>query len=66
MWFDLYSGERFAIRTENDYAAHNTAVVKTYGDVLLEYEFHAESKCADADGKPSDKQTVGLLWRRHV
>jgi hypothetical protein len=34
--------------------------------VIREYEHHAESKCADADGKPSDKQTVGLLQRRHV
>ena len=40
--------------------------MKTYGDVLLEYEFHAESKCADKNGKPSGKQTVGLLQRRHI
>lgn len=42
------------------------ARVKTYGDVLGDYEFHAEAKCADADGNPSGKQTVGLLKRRHV
>jgi hypothetical protein len=40
--------------------------VKTYGDVLEEYEWHAESKCADAAGAPSDKQTIGLLAGRHV
>jgi hypothetical protein len=40
--------------------------VKTYGDVLCEYEFHPESKCADVDGNPCDKQTVGLLQRRHI
>jgi hypothetical protein len=40
--------------------------VKTYGDVLREYEIHPESKCADAAGKPCAKQTVGLLQRRHV
>jgi hypothetical protein len=40
--------------------------VKTYGDVLREYEYHPESKCADASGKVCDKQTVGLLQRRHV
>jgi hypothetical protein len=34
--------------------------------VLEEYEFHAESKCADATGNPCDRQTVGLLQRRHV
>jgi hypothetical protein len=33
---------------------------------VREYEFHPESKCADADGAICDKQTVGLLQRRHV
>jgi hypothetical protein len=40
--------------------------VKTYGEVLREYEIHPESKCADATGRPCTKQTVGLLQRRHV
>jgi hypothetical protein len=40
--------------------------VKTYGDVLREYEYHPESKCADSDGKPCAKQTAGLLQRRHI
>jgi hypothetical protein len=40
--------------------------VKSYGDVLEEYEFHEEAKCADASGAPCGKQTVGLLQRRHV
>jgi hypothetical protein len=40
--------------------------VKTYGDVLVEYEYHPESKCADADGNICGKQTIGLLQRRHV
>ena len=40
--------------------------MKTYGDVLQEYEFHPESKCADAHGKPCSKQTIGLLQRRHI
>ena len=43
-----------------------TARVKTYGEILREYEFHPESKCAGADGKPSNKQTIGLLQRRHI
>ena len=34
--------------------------------MLREYEYHAESKCADAQGRPAGKQTVGLLARRHV
>jgi hypothetical protein len=28
--------------------------------------FHEEAKCADASSAPCDKQTVGLLQRRHV
>jgi hypothetical protein len=35
--------------------------VKTYGEILHEYEFHPESKCADADGKPCKFDTRGLL-----
>jgi hypothetical protein len=42
------------------------ARVKTYGDVLLEYEYHPESKCADSDGNICSKQTIGLLQRRHI
>jgi hypothetical protein len=40
--------------------------VKTYGDILREYEFHPESKCADADGNTCEKQPVGPLQRRHI
>ena len=40
--------------------------MKTYGDVVTEYEFHPEAKCADASGDACQRQTVGLLQRRHV
>jgi hypothetical protein len=46
--------------------SRKTARVKTYGDILREYEFHPESKCADSDGNPCTKQSIGLLQRRHV
>src|SRR3989442_13178830 len=36
------------------------------GDVLREYEFHPESKCADSSGNVCDKETIGLLQRRHI
>jgi len=39
---------------------------KTYGDILQEYEFHPESKCADTIGNPCAQQTIGLLERRHI
>jgi hypothetical protein len=65
-WTEQYSGNTYGITTEGYHGNRHTARVKTYGEVLREYEFHAESKCADADRKPSGKQTIGLLQRRHV
>jgi hypothetical protein len=65
-WINQYSGERYNITTADHYVTRQTAHVKTYGDVLREYEFHPESKCADADGNVCDKQTIGLLQRRHI
>jgi hypothetical protein len=49
-----------------NYGSRNIARLKTYADVVTEYEFHPESKCADALGNPCDRQTIGLLQRRHV
>ena len=31
-----------------------------------EYEWHPETKCADAQGEPCTKRTVGLLRRRRI
>jgi hypothetical protein len=63
---DQYSRKRFRITTRGHYGSRDIARVKTYGDVVTEYEFHPESKCADALENPCDRQTVGLLQRRHV
>ncbi len=65
-WFDQYSGRIYRISTAEHYGKRDTARVKTYGGVLLEYEFHPESKCADRSGRPCTKQSIGLLQRRHV
>ncbi len=65
-WIDQYTGERYRITTDGHHGSRKTARVKTYGEVLQEYEFHPESKCADADGNACGKQTIGLLVRRHV
>jgi len=65
-WTDQYSGNDYRITTTGHHGDRHTARVKTYGEVLREYEIHPESKCADAAGKPCSKQTVGLLQRRHV
>jgi len=65
-WTDQYSGKDYRITTTGHHGDRYTARVKTYGEVLREYEIHPESKCADASGKACGKQTVGLLQRRHV
>ena len=41
-------------------------VVNTYRDVLADYRTHPEAKSLGPDGRPCDRQTVGLLGRRHV
>jgi hypothetical protein len=65
-WIDQYSRNDYKITTTGHHGDRHTARVKTYGDVLREYEIHPESKYADASGKSCGKQTVGLLQRRHV
>jgi len=65
-WIDRYSSSTYRISTTGDHGGRQTARVKTYGEVIEEYAFHPESKCADADGRPSGKQTLGLLQRRHI
>jgi len=65
-WIDQYSGKEYRITTTGHHGDRRTARVKTYGDVLIEYEYHPESKCADANGNTCSKQTIGLLQRRHV
>lgn len=65
-WTDQYSGNSYRITTTGHSGNRRTALVKTYGDVLCEYGFHPEAKCADADSNPCDKQTIGLLHRRHI
>ena len=67
-WMDQYSktGKRYRISASVPHGSRTMARVKSYGDVLREYEFHPEAKCADASGAPCTKQSVGLLSRRHV
>jgi hypothetical protein len=65
-WINQYTGKTYRITTAGYHGSRNTARVKTIGDVLSEYEFHPEAKCADTDGIPCSKQTIGLLERRHI
>jgi hypothetical protein len=65
-WIDQYTDRRYGVTTDGHHGSRTTAHVKTYGDILGEYEFHPESKCADWKGNVCGKQTVGLLQRRHI
>jgi len=65
-WIDQYTGKKYQITTAGHNGTRNAARVKTYRDILREYEYHPESKCADAAGNPCEKQTIGLLQRRHI
>jgi len=65
-WIDQYSGNLYRITTEGHHGTKESARVKTYGEHLRQYEFHPEAKCADAEGNTCERQTVGLLQRRHV
>lgn len=65
-WIDRYSTKAYRITTAGHHGDRRTARVQTYGEVIEAYDCHPEAKCADAEGRPCDKQTVGLLQRRHV
>lgn len=65
-WIDQHSGKKYRITTKGDYGTRYVVRVKTYGEVVTEYESHPEAKCADSEGKPCDRKTVGLLQRRHI
>ena len=65
-WIDQYSGTVYRISTTEDYGTKEIARVNSYAEVVLEYEFHPEAKCAGTDGNACEKQTVGLLQRRKI
>jgi hypothetical protein len=65
-WIDQYSGKEYRITTVGPHGDRQTARVTTYGNVLIDYEYHPESKCADVNGNTCSKQTIGLLQRCHV
>jgi len=54
-WIDQYSGKTYRITTTGFHGDRHTARVKTYGEVVREYEYHAESNllaCPNRDGYP--------------
>jgi hypothetical protein len=68
-WRNLYdpAGMRYTIQsTSGLYAVPGRVEVKTYRDVLAEYQMHAETKSLAPTGMVCDGTTVGLLQRRSI
>lgn len=71
-WIDVYSGNRYRITTSAVYeyavgSPTTTAVrVKTYRDVIQQYQHHMEAKSLAPDGTRCRAATHGLLARRPV
>ncbi len=65
-WIDQHTWKSYQITTPGFHGDREVVRVKTYGEVLREYEFHPGSKSADPRGQPSGKQTLGLLQQRHI
>jgi len=66
-WFDLYTGERYRIRTGDvALAVGNVCVVKSYREVLEAFRTRPELKLADAEGQPCAPGTRGMLRRRAI
>lgn len=64
-WLDKYSGETYKIGVGRN-TPTNMAQVKSYRDVIEMYRVHPEPKSLDAEGKPCDRRSIGLLRRRPV
>lgn len=65
-WTDRYSGRAFRISATADTGGTRVARVQTYRDVLEGFLHYPKPKSAGSDGRPCDRQTVGLLGRRPV
>jgi hypothetical protein len=64
-WTDIHTGHQYDVTTDFP-APPYVARIRTFGSVLDRFVSHPEPKSAAADGSPSNRQTVGLLKRRHV
>lgn len=65
-WINRYDGREYRITTKGDVGAPGVARVVTYGDILLTYAAHPESKSLGPDGARCAPDTAGLLQRRPV
>jgi hypothetical protein len=64
-WTDIHSRHQYRVTTSG-LGSGFLVRVKSYRDVLAEYEAHSEPKSATLDGAPCGPATRGLLRRRSV
>ncbi|MBK6781761.1 MAG: hypothetical protein IPG75_19810 [Gemmatimonadetes bacterium] len=64
-WYDKYSGKAYRIGVGRE-TPGDVVQVKSYRDIIEEYRVHPEPKSLDAEGKPCDQASRGLLRRRPV
>ena len=64
-WTDIYTGKKYGITTGR-LSGGRVVRVKSYGDVLHEYERHPEAKRCGPDGLPCTENTTGVLYLRPV
>jgi hypothetical protein len=65
-WTNQYTNKQYRVSASAAQPSRTMARVKSYGDILEDYEYHPESKCTDASGAACEKQSIGLLGRRHI
>jgi hypothetical protein len=64
-WFDIHTGSRYEVTTSSCSLA-DFVRVKSYRDILLEYETHPEPKSSGSSGGECDRSDTGLLFRRYI
>ncbi len=62
-WTDIHSGMTYRAA---DSPSRDTVTLKSYNDVVDDYQRHPEPKSASSDGTPCGRTTRGLLARRPV
>lgn len=63
-WINRFTGRTYPVTTTGSSGAHQ-AEIRSYRDVYRDYIRHPEPKSAGPEGGSCDRQTVGLLRRRH-
>jgi hypothetical protein len=64
-YINVHDGKSYSLATREKRLNYQ-AEAKTYGDIVAQYRWHAESKSLGPDGNPCTSQSRGLLRRTPV